>query len=73
MRTLPASSRGLRPNGSVGLVDDDLSVTFGGFLRVLSSFSSRTHFDATRVESSAAISFPPRNAAAFALRLLVCG
>jgi hypothetical protein len=26
MRTLPASSRGLRPNGSVGLVDDDLAV-----------------------------------------------
>src|SRR5690242_21807571 len=26
MRTLPASSRGLCPNGSVGLVDDDLAV-----------------------------------------------
>src|SRR5207253_8790697 len=26
MRTLPASSRGLRPNGSVCLVDDDLAV-----------------------------------------------
>jgi hypothetical protein len=29
------------------------SVTFGGFLRILSSFSSRTHSDATRVDSSA--------------------
>ena len=31
------------------------SVTFGGFWRIRSSFSSRTDSDATRVESSACV------------------
>jgi hypothetical protein len=54
-RTLPASSRGAyaRTAPLVLWTITSPSVTFGGFWRILSSFSSRTHSDATRVDSVA--------------------